>query len=203
MTLEYYQQHARAFFESTVNVDMGTLYPLFLEYMPSGGRILDAGCGSGRDSKVFVDLGYRVDAFDASAEMVGLASQYTGLPVVHMTFREVCKTSAYDGIWCCASLLHVRLKELPEMMSQLALALKPGGIWYVSFKYGKGERMKEGRQFTDLNEKGLADLAAHLKDITIIRQWITEDQRPDRHERWLNALLQKDSFTCSDDRSAK
>lgn len=191
MTLEYYQLHAQDFFSATVNVDMASLYAPFLERIPAGGRILDAGCGSGRDSKAFLQRGYAVEAFDATAEMVALATQHTGLPVRQMTFSDVDTTERYDGVWCCASLLHVRMQALPEAMEKLAQALKPGGVWYMSFKYGDGERVKEGRHFTDLNEQALEALLTPLTDITLIRHWITEDKRPERTEMWLNALLVK------------
>lgn len=191
MTLEYYQLHAQDFFSATVNVDMASLYAPFLERIPAGGRILDAGCGSGRDSKAFLQRGYAVEAFDATAEMVALATQHTALPVRHMTFSDVDATARYNGIWCCASLLHVSAQALPEAMEKLAQALKPGGVWYMSFKYGDGERIKESRHFTDLNEQALEALLTPLTDITLIRHWITEDKRPERTEMWLNALLVK------------
>ena len=108
-----------------------------------------------------------------------------------MTFGETDAIARYDGIWCCASLLHVSAAELPNAMAKLAQALKPGGVWYISFKYGDGERVKDGRHFTDLNEKGLNTLLAGLGDIALISHWITEDKRPERSEMWLNALLHK------------
>ncbi|QLR79276.1 class I SAM-dependent methyltransferase [Citrobacter freundii] len=191
MTLEYYQRHAQDFFSSTVNVDMESLYLPFLRHLPQSGHILDAGCGSGRDSKAFLEKGYQVEAFDASAEMVNLASQHAGLCVRQMTFNDIADTERYDGIWCCASLLHVSAEALPGVMSKLARALKTGGTWYVSFKYGETERVKDGRHFTDLTEQGLEKLIAPLSDITLISSWTTRDKRPDRDEMWLNALLQK------------
>jgi len=189
MTMAYYQRNAQLFFDATVGVDMASLYAPFLRLVAPGGCVLDAGCGSGRDARAFSKLGYRVEAFDASAEMVELAKAYTGLPVQQMTFSTLEAEARYDGIWCCASLLHLPQAELPEAMQRLARALKPGGVWYLSFKYGTGEREKEGRHFTDLNEASLQKLVSTLPQVSIIEQWTTQDKRPDRDEVWLNVIL--------------
>lgn len=192
MNNDYYQQHAERFFSETVTVDMSALYQPFVAHLKPGARILDAGCGSGRDARAFSALGYDVEAFDASAELVELARQHSGLPVEQKRFEDVTDVDRYDGIWCCASLLHVPLAELPGVMMLLARALKPGGVWYVSFKYGCGERAKDGRVFTDMDEIKLNDLIADLENIVLLDTWITGDKRPERHnEKWLNSLLRK------------
>ncbi|WP_313113880.1 class I SAM-dependent methyltransferase [Pseudescherichia sp.] len=191
MTMTYYQRNAQTFFDATVGVDMASLYAPFLRFVAPGGCVLDAGCGSGRDAKAFSARGYQVEAFDASAEMVELATAHTGLPVRQMTFSALKAEERYDGIWCCASLLHLSQAELPAAMHRLARALKPGGVWYLSFKYGTSEREKEGRHFTDLNEAGLQTLVSALPQVSIIEQWTTQDKRPERDEVWLNALLRK------------
>jgi SAM-dependent methyltransferase len=195
MNLNYYQNNAQTFFDGTVNVDMSSLYESFTRHLPPGANVLDAGCGSGRDAKAFHEMGYQVEAFDASSEMVALASQHTGLSVQQMTFADVDAQQRYDGIWCCASLLHVPSQELPAAMLNLANALKPGGNWYVSFKYGDGEREKDGRQFTDMNETSLKALLETMPQIEIEALWTTQDKRPERDETWLNALLRKQSST--------
>lgn len=191
MTLHYYQNNAQRFFEETVHVDMSSLYEAFTGHLPAGAWVLDAGCGSGRDAHAFSQQGYNVDAFDASSELAALARQHTGLPVRQMTFAELNEKEKYDGIWCCASLLHVSLHELPEVMQKLANALKPGGIWYVSFKYGEGEREKEGRRFTDMTQASLLALLSAVPDIRAETLWVTQDKRPERRELWLNGLLKK------------
>lgn len=192
MNNDYYQQHADRFFTETVTVDMSALYQPFVAHLKPGARILDAGCGSGRDARAFHEMGYDVEAFDASAELVELARQYSGLPVEQKRFEDVTEVERYDGIWCCASLLHVPLAELPEVMARLARALKPGGVWYLSFKYGCGEREKDGRVFTDMDEIKLNDLIADLENIILLDTWITGDKRPERQdEKWLNSLLRK------------
>jgi len=191
MTIDYYQQNADEFFNGTINVDMSNIYQHFTKNLPTSSLILDAGCGSGRDSKAFLDMGYKVEAFDASSEMVKLASEYTGLDVKHAVFDDVNAIDKYDAIWCCASLLHVPENQLPNTLARLASALKPNGIWYLSFKYGSKQREKDGRLFTDVNEERLATLVSALSHVEVKLIWITEDKRPDRNEQWLNAILNR------------
>lgn len=192
MTLKYYQDNAQTFFDGTVNVDMSSLYEAFTRHLAPGARVLDAGCGSGRDAKAFQEMGYLVEAFDASPAMVELAREHTGLPVKVMSFADVDRKEEFDGIWCCASLLHVPAVELPGVMRRLADALKPGGVWYVSFKYGDGEREVDGRRFTDMDEVGLQKLLKAVVDIEVIELWLTQDKRPMRYEFWLNGILLKE-----------
>ncbi len=189
MTIDYYQQNADEFFNGTINVDMSNIYQHFTKDLPTGSLILDAGCGSGRDSKAFLDMGYQVEAFDASSEMVKRASEHTGLDVKHAVFDDVNDVNKYDAIWCCASLLHVPEDDLPSTLAKLAVALKPNGVWYLSFKYGDTQREKDGRLFTDVNEERLATLISALPHIKVKQTWITEDNRPDRCEQWLNIFI--------------
>lgn len=194
MTLKYYQDNAQTFFDGTANVDMSSLYETFTKHLTPGARVLDAGCGSGRDAKAFLGMGYQVEAFDASSAMVELAREHTGLPVQVKTFAEVDWKEEFDGIWCCASLLHVPAVELPGVMRRLADALKPGGVWYVSFKYGDGEREVDGRRFTDMDASNLQTLLNAVGGIEIISLWTTQDKRPLRDETWLNGVLRQRLF---------
>jgi len=191
MTLKYYQDNAQTFFDGTVNVDMSSLYETFTKHLATGARVLDAGCGSGRDAKAFLGMGYQVEAFDASSAMVELAREHTGLSVQVKAFADVDWKEEFDGIWCCASLLHVPAVELPGVMRRLADALKPGGVWYVSFKYGNGEREVDGRRFTDMDASNLQTLVNAVGGIEIISLWTTQDKRPLRDETWLNGTLIK------------
>lgn len=193
MTIRFYQDNADDFFKGTVNVDMSNIYQYFTKNLNKGALILDAGCGSGRDTKAFIDMGYSVEAFDASSELVYRACAFTGIEVKHAVFNDVDSVDKYDAIWCCASLLHVPGTELPVTLGKLSNALKPDGTWYVSFKYGDSQRIKDGRSFTDINEQRLIELVSGLDNIEVSSTWITEDNRPDRNEKWLNAILIKNS----------
>ena len=90
-TLKYYNENAKSFIEGTVNVNFVKIQNVFLQLLPSGGLILDFGCGSGRDTKYFLEHGYKVDAIDGSIELCKLASKYTGINVKHMLFQELAE----------------------------------------------------------------------------------------------------------------
>ena len=190
-TIDYYNKHAEEFTASTFEVDMESIYQPFLVELQEGARILDVGCGPGRDTLAFKNKGYQVDAIDYSEELVKKATQLTGIPVRLQSFYEIDADQAYDGIWACASLLHCERNRLKEVIGKLVSALKPNGVLYMSFKYGNGDRQKEGRQFTDLDEEQAEALRKQFDYVQKIKQWITEDKRPERQEYWLNLIWKK------------
>ncbi|MEF8727895.1 MAG: DUF3427 domain-containing protein [Accumulibacter sp.] len=185
----YYDSHARDFFDATVSVDMSPLYEVFLAKLPAGATILDAGCGSGRDARAFRDQGYRVTAFDASPALAVLATEHCGFEVEVRSFTDVGEVGAYDGIWACASLLHVSVAQMPATLAQLWRALRPGGCLYLSFKLGCGEREHEGRHFTDADDEMLKVWFDQVPDVASVESWITADRRPGREDRWINGLV--------------
>ncbi len=192
-TTEYYNKHSHAFIERTADVDMFPLYVPFLRELPPTAHILDAGCGTGRDAAQFQKLGYQIAAFDASAKLAKHAEQRLGQSVAEKRFDELSDVEKYDGIWACASLLHVPSQEMPEAFNRLWAALKPGGVLYCSFKLGAGEGPRDGRHFTDANEQRLHTWVEALDTLNDVRTWISTDQRADSDTQWLNALLFKRS----------
>ena len=190
-TISYYNQHAADFVDGTLHADMGSLYGLFEKYCRPGSRILDLGCGSGRDTKYFLEKGYRVDAIDGSEELCRIASAYTGIPVKHMYFEELEAVEEYDGIWACASLLHTAKEDLPKILGLLSNALVKGGILYLSFKYGCFSGVRNGRFFTDLTEGSFLSILSGIPTFCFMETAITDDVRADRPEQWLNLILKK------------
>ena len=189
-SLDYYNNHGSEFAASTLEVDMEELYGHFLPHLPPGSSILDAGCGSGRDSAAFLSQGYKVTAFDGSATMAGLASRFTGLPVRHLTFQDLDDVRLYDGVWACASLLHVPRAELGEAFEKLVRATRPDGVIYLSFKFGTGDRVSKGRHFSDFTPESLGEWLTRFPNLGVLKFWVTGDCRPDRgEENWTNALL--------------
>lgn len=192
-TLAYYEAMAADFARETLAVDMSALYASFLARVPAGGAILDAGCGAGRDAHAFAQAGYRVTAFDASPALVARARAFTGLAVTCQRFEDVHWISCFDGVWACASLLHVPGAELNAILARLAAVLVPGGVLYASFKYGRGEAERGGRHFTDLDEAGIAARVAAIIGVRLEQTWVSGDRRPGREsERWLNALMRRE-----------
>lgn len=191
-TLEYYADNAQDFFDNTYNKEMSEVYEKFLPLIPLKGTILDAGCGSGRDSRYFLSQGYGVDAFDASKEMAVLASSYIDQEVKCLRFDEINDVGVYDGIWAAASLLHLPFSELPGTFEHLSKALKDNGLLYASFKYGEQEYDKEGRHFTPLNEDQTEALFRDIDALQLLEIWLSDDVRQERKgEKWLNLLATK------------
>lgn len=193
LTHKFYEDNAEAFFKQTVHVDMSPLYGRFLQHVPAGGSILDAGCGSGRDSKAFKELGFQVTAFDAAPALVAKASALLGQDVLLRRFDELDFVESFDAIWACASLLHVAPSELTSAIERLSAGLKHGGVLYASFKNGNGQRRDHsGRHFTDMDIVGFAAYISAMPELGIIDAWDSKDQRPGRvDEVWLNLLLRK------------
>lgn len=191
-TLEYYNSKAKDFVSDTVAVAFTEIQDIFLEYIPVGGKILDFGCGSGRDTKYFISKGYDVDAIDGSEELCKIASEYAGIQVKQMLFQELNVSEEYDGVWACASILHVEKAKLPDVMKKMASATKKGGVVYSSFKFGDFEGVRNGRFFTYLTEESFGELLRKVPELVIEKLWISADVRAERgEERWLNIMLRK------------
>ena len=191
-TIQYYENNAVSFAEGTKTVDFTVIQNIFMDFLPRGGCVLDFGCGSGRDTKYFLEHGFSVEAIDGSIELCRIASEYTGIEVRHMFFRELSECEKYDGIWACASILHLKRQEIPEVLEKMITATKPGGIIYLSFKYGDFEGERNGRYFTDMTESSMEELLLQFPAIMVEKQWISGDVREGRgDERWLNMILRK------------
>ena len=168
---------------------MHAQYAFFEKYIPRTSSILDAGCGSGRDSLYFKSKGHQITAFDNSQEMCSFASGLLGQEVLRLEFETLDFENRFDAIWASASLLHISKEQMPDILQKLATALKGKGTVYASFKYGKDEFVKEGRFFNAYTEESFTELIENTP-FTCEQIVILQDTRPQRKdESWLNAIL--------------
>ena len=171
-TINYYNENSQSYFDNTVNADMTDCYNRFLKYVKKGSYILDAGCGSGRDSKFFIEQGYSVKAIDGSEELCKLASEYIGQEVECINFLDLNYEGEFDAVWACASLLHVNKNDINKVVSNLHKSLKNKGVIYASFKYGNSDRIQGERYFNDLNEDLITEL---FISFDIKEMWFSDD----------------------------
>lgn len=190
-TLEYYDENAQSYYNNTINLDMGTTMNRFLAYLKEGDTILDLGCGSGRDSKVFIDKGFNVVSVDGSRKMCELAEKYIGQKVLCRTFEEIIWKDTFNGIWACASLLHVPDIKMKTVIQNLKDSLKIGGVLYCSFKLGYEEREEGKRTFNDYDMHSLLSTLS-INGFEVLEIFVTDDIRENRKgEQWINAIARK------------
>ena len=193
-TIDYYNRNADLFVETTVDVEFKETQDRFLDKLKPGAEILDFGCGSGRDTKYFLEQGYHIEAADGSEEICRIAGVYTGIHVKQMLFQELDETERYDGIWACSSILHLPKRELLPVMKKMQKALKKKGIIYTSFKYGEQEGERNGRYFTDFTKESFTEFLEEVRGLLMEEVWVTRDVRPNRsEEQWLNVILRKEA----------
>jgi len=191
-TLLYYNNKALEFANGTTNIDFSDTQDQFLSFLSDNSYILDFGCGSGRDTRYFMEKGFQVNAIDGSEELCRIANDYTGVPVRCMLFQDLNEVEKYDGIWACSSILHLSKTDLIDVLGKMIGALKRNGMIYTSFKYGDFEGMRDGRYFCDFTESSFQEYIVNVEGIELIKQWITSDVRPGRgEEMWLNIILRK------------
>nr|WP_047395252.1 class I SAM-dependent methyltransferase [Cetobacterium sp. ZOR0034] len=192
MSVKFYNENAENFFKDTVKADMSYNYNYFIKNLSEQtGEILDLGCGSGRDSKYFIELGYKVTAIDLSPVLAEKASKYIGQGVIVIDMKNIDFKDKFIGVWACASLLHLSYEEILETLNKIYTSLKNNGVVYASFKVGSQDYEKNDRKFTCFTKERFSKLLEksdfYLEDI-----FETSDVRVGRgDEKWLNVILKK------------
>lgn len=191
--MAYYQDNALNYFNETCSLDtIAESRNSFLSYLEEGCHILDLGCGSGRDSLYFRQQGYKVTALDMSEELAKLASKFIGQQVVVGSYHTMNYIDQFDAVWACASLLHTPKQEIGQVFENIIRALKPKGIWYMSFKHGSGETTDfRGRLFNNYTTNSLEKLLQTFKQLTILNSWNESSNLRGKQQRWVNLLIQK------------
>lgn len=190
--MNYYNKNAKLYFDSTVNVDMTNLQNYFLAHLPKSGEIMDIGCGSGRDAKIFLSKGYQVIPLEPAEELAKLAMENLNIEVSSQNILDINYQNRFIAAWACASLLHLPLKDMPTALTNIYNALKPSGYLFLSLKYGEKEEFRNGRFFCDYTEEKFESLNYQTIGFSLIEYTISQDKRIGREdEAWLNVLLRK------------
>ncbi|MBS6196484.1 MAG: methyltransferase domain-containing protein [Clostridiales bacterium] len=191
-SIDYYNRYAVPYFEETVHADMGEIMEPFAELLPENAEVLDMGCGSGRDTIALEELGFYVTPMDGSEEMCKLAEVNTDHEVLQMTYEEMEFDDVFDGIWACASLVHLTAKEMVVILGKIVQALKYDGILYFSVHKGSRDGIYNGRYFRDYTKKDLTGLIGKIPELELLEIWTTQDVRSEAGDRqWLNVLAKK------------
>lgn len=187
----FYRQNALSYFERTFGVPMEHLYRPFVEELGAGARVLDVGCGSGRDVKAFRSMGFNAFGIDPSPELLALATASAG-PYFTAGRAETFKANApFDAVWACASLLHLRRAQLHSALRNLRDSLKPGGLFYATVQIGVGEQgQSDGRQYTYYGSAEFVD-AISESGLRVFRSWETGDAMRSDGPRWINVLARR------------
>lgn len=190
MTNTYYKKHNIEFINSTKNCDMHELYDRFESYLKDDSKkILDVGFGSGRDS-IYFSKKYNVYSLDPSIEFCEYGKSIGLKNIINKKIEDIDEIEVYDGIWACASLLHVSSKDIKDTFFKCYKALKNDGIMYVSFKYGDFEGIRNERYYLDMNESKFKEI---IKDtcFIILEEFNSLDVRDNNNTRWFNAIIKK------------
>lgn len=191
-TSEYYSSNAATYCDETINFDLIDIYPRFLNHLPEHGHILDLGCGSGRDSRAFLSLGYVLTSMDASTAVAAYAEMTIGQPVLVSSFQEMTFKDQFDGVWACASLLHCPRSQIIDVLGRVALSLKPDGVAYMSFKWGEYETIDErGRYFNNYTVESIHKLIDQVENLTVIAEWVENKELREENQKWMNVLVRR------------
>lgn len=153
-TLQFYRDNAACY--AAWAKAPSTRLTSFLGLLPQGASILELGCGAGNHAAEMLAKGFVVRATDGSPEMAEAASRRLKHPVEAMRFDQLDARGAYDGVWASACLLHVPRDELTGILARIHRALKPGGMFYASYKIGEGDgRDSLGRYYNYPSEEWL------------------------------------------------
>lgn len=191
-SIDYYSRNANIYYEHTKDLNMESVLDKFIEYLPEGSSVLDLGCGSGRDSLYLIEKGFDVTALDGAEELCELASIHIRQDVLHMKFDEIDFNNVFDGVWACASLVHVTPDKIDSILKKVIGSMKTDGILYMSFKYGDFAGIQNDRYFKHYKTRTLKEVLNQFDNLEVIDIWKTEEIREDREEEeWINTLVRK------------
>lgn len=194
--LTYYEANATKYAGLTGQVNLSQLYAPFISLLPRGARILDVGCGGGRDLKAFRERGFKPFGIEPSISLAEIAREYSGVEVVVTKVEEIEFVEEFDAVWACASLLHLPKSKLPEALRRIRRSLVAGGVLFLSVQSGEGEEILEDGRFYAHYTNTAIEMAVRAIGFDILETWETADSFADRTLiSWINMLAKKSSPT--------
>ena len=190
MMCNYYESNAELYAAETFSADMSKQYQRFLPLLKNGGKILDVGSGSGRDAYYFQRHGYEVTALEPSKNLCREIRKGFSGEIVCSDIQSYQPTERYDGIWACASLIHLQEEEVLCFFRKIDMYLNDNGIVYASGKSGisTGE-VADGRFFLEFTEQLVEKILTVNKQLKLEKLWYSEDVSGRQGFRWLNVVL--------------
>ena len=190
MMSNYYESNAERYASETFSADMSEQYQRFLPLLKKGAKILDVGSGSGRDAFYFQKHGYQVTALEPSKNLGREIRKVFSGEIVCSDIQSYQPMERYDGLWACASLIHLQEEEILCFFKKMDMYLSDNGIVYASGKCGisTGE-VADGRFFLEFTEQLVEKILTVNKQLQLEQLWYTEDVRGKRGFRWLNVVL--------------
>lgn len=200
--IEYYNFHAKDYFNKTINNNLEAERKEFLTYLPENSReILDLGSGSGRDTIYFIQQGYNLTAIEGAEELAQIATKHirnvTGnekFKVTNMLFQDLSFENKFDGIWSIGSLDHVPINDIENLIKKLIKSLKRNGVMWLSFRETESDDV-DGKNVinytTDKIDKHILSITSAEMDI--IKKSTKTDSRGRENLFWHYLLLRKRS----------
>lgn len=190
----YYETNAKRYARETFYADMSEQYQRFLPLLRGQAKILDVGSGSGRDACYFQKHGYLVTALEPSKNLCREIRKVFSGEIVCSDLQNYQPDQPFDGIWACASLLHLREKEILHFFEKMDLYLKDNGIIYFSGKNGiPTGKAADGRYFLEFTEQMVEKILAANERMGVEELWYTKDVSGRKGFRWMNVIMRMEN----------
>jgi ubiquinone/menaquinone biosynthesis C-methylase UbiE len=149
ITKESYQATAQQFAQNVENLAPTQSIEKFIGLLPPQAKIIDLGCGSGRDAKIFTSMGADVVGIDYSSNLIEIAKSHAPLANFQLMDIEEMNfpASSFDGAWSACSLAHISKSMLPDVLKKINFILKESGYFYLALKKGAGEILERDSRY--------------------------------------------------------